>query len=122
MKRANLIAILLLALSAACADRSSSGSQISENKPSSTDYRSAANTSSTSSAAPSSADKLTGGGGGGGSRSQNAPIAQKISLDQTADTRNAPTAIDRKIIRNADLSLEAESPETSQQKLSLIHI
>lgn len=58
------------------------------------------------------------GGGGGGGREE--PSAQKISLEQSEQTQNAPVVVERKIIRNADLTLEANSPEETQQKISSI--
>lgn len=47
-------------------------------------------------------------------------IAEKISLDQThtSEIDTAPT--DRKIIRNADLSLESETPEETQRTITAI--
>lgn len=57
------------------------------------------------------------GGGGGGGREE--PIAEEISLQSSEQTQNAPV-IERKIIRNADLTLEANSPEEAQQKISAI--
>lgn len=54
---------------------------------------------------------------GGGAR-QNA--AQQVSLNEAEPDKPAPTVIERKIIRNADLTLEVNSPEESQQKISVI--
>lgn len=58
------------------------------------------------------------GGGGGGGREQ--PTAQKVSLEQSEQTQNAPAAIERKIIRNADLELEAAAPSDAQAKITTI--
>ena len=57
-------------------------------------------------------------GGGGGGREDSA--AQEISLEQSEQTQNAAGIVERKIIRNADLTLEAGSPEEAQQKISAI--
>lgn len=57
------------------------------------------------------------GGGGGGGR--DIPTAQ-ISLDQTQNNQPQPTVTERKIIRNADLRLEASSPEETQQKIAQV--
>lgn len=57
------------------------------------------------------------GGGGGGGREE--MPAQKISLEETETSQTAPV-VERKIIRNADLTLEADSPEEAQQKISAI--
>ncbi|MDQ3710675.1 MAG: DUF4349 domain-containing protein [Acidobacteriota bacterium] len=48
-----------------------------------------------------------------------APQAQ-ISLNQAEQTQTAPIAVERKIIRNADLQLEANAPEEAQQKITQI--
>ena len=69
--------------------------------------------------APSSAAN-TGGGGGGRQEDQSAVPSQQISLDQTANTQTQPTVTERKIIRNADLKLETNSPEEAQQKITQI--
>lgn len=68
------------------------------------------------------------GGGGGGGRedvssevlAQTKPIAQTISLNQTESVQNAPTSIERKIVRNAELNLESQSPEMTQRKIVAI--
>jgi hypothetical protein len=46
-------------------------------------------------------------------------IAQ-VSLNQAEQIQTAPVAIERKIIRNADLQMEANAPEESQMKISQI--
>ncbi|MEP7037434.1 MAG: DUF4349 domain-containing protein [Acidobacteriota bacterium] len=46
--------------------------------------------------------------------------ARKISLEQSEQSQNAPVVVERKIIRNADLTLEANSPEEAQQQISSI--
>ena len=48
------------------------------------------------------------------------PAAQQVSLDQAANSQTQPTATERKIIRNADLQLEANAPEETQQKITAI--
>ena len=66
--------------------------------------------------------KLEGKGTGSGSGSERLddPSAQKISLEQSEASQTAPTLVERKIIRNADLTLEANVPEEAQQKISAI--
>ncbi len=101
MKKAKFIALLLFTFLTGCysADLKSPSS---------------GNASNTSSIAPT--DK--GGGGGGGGREE--PTAKKISLEETDKSQTAPTVMERKIIRNADLQLEANAPEETQQKISAI--
>ncbi len=60
------------------------------------------------------------GGGGGGSRQEATPPAQKISLEQTTASQINTAPTDRKIIRNAELNLEAENPEQAQQQITAI--
>ncbi|MCY7376262.1 MAG: DUF4349 domain-containing protein [Pyrinomonadaceae bacterium] len=61
----------------------------------------------------------TGGGGGGEKMASNSAVAQ-VSLNQAEQTQTAPVAVERKIIRNADLQLEANAPEEAQIKISQI--
>ena len=49
----------------------------------------------------------------------NSAVAQ-ISLNQAEQTQAAPVVTERKIIRNADLQLEAVAPEEAQTKISRI--
>ena len=62
----------------------------------------------------------SGGGGGGGAREAPADFVQKISLEQTTASQINTAPTDRKIIRNAELSLEAENPEQAQQQITAI--
>ena len=99
MKNKKLIAILLFVFLAGCAD-SSAPSQ-----------NTAANTAARS-AASESGDKK--------SVDISNPAASQLSKDEAAKTPAAPTAFERKIIRNAELTLEANAPEEVQQKVSAI--
>lgn len=65
-------------------------------------------------------EKQTSGGGGGRTEKQTVVPEQQISLDQTTNNQTQPTVTERKIIRNADLKIETNSPEESQQKISQI--
>lgn len=68
---------------------------------------------SNSNAGSSSAASPKGSGGG-------QTLAQQVSLNEAEQSKTAPVTIERKIIRNADLTLEANSPEESQQKITTI--
>lgn len=59
-------------------------------------------------------------GGGGGQEKQLTVPTQQVSLDQTANNQVQPTVTERKIIRNADIKIETNSPEESQQKIAQI--
>ncbi|MGI8468289.1 MAG: DUF4349 domain-containing protein [Pyrinomonadaceae bacterium] len=75
---------------------------------------SAANTAS---ATPQPKDKLDAGGGGG----NKSPFAQQVSLEQASNSQTpAPDAVTRKIIRNAEMTLEADSPDEAQAKITAI--
>lgn len=71
---------------------------------------------------PETQDKGGGGGGkGSGSSNLQMPVQNQVSLE-TADKSQAEPAkpIERKIIRNAELSLEAEKPDEAQRKIGEI--
>jgi len=113
MKKIQFAVVLFLAFLTSCAESAS-------NSP---------NLARESQTASTNNDNLGGGGGGGGTgngsgrgdgKPGNAPLAQQVSLNQAENVQTAPTVIERKIIRNADLQLEASSPEESQQKITAI--
>lgn len=103
MKKIKFIAILFFVFLTACANESASYNTSKNVSPNfENEVFNAANT----------------GGGGGGGREE--PTAKKISLEDTDKSQTAPVVIERKIIRNAELNLEANSPEETQQKISAI--
>ena len=60
------------------------------------------------------------GSGSGGERQINAAPVAQVSLNQAEQTQTAPIVTERKIIRNAEMQLEADAPEESQQKIAQI--
>lgn len=62
------------------------------------------------------------GGGGGGGRSTGSVIddASSVSLASISTVYAATESIDRKIIRNADLTLETESPTEGLRKITAV--
>jgi hypothetical protein len=48
------------------------------------------------------------------------PVVQQISLQQATQSQSIAEAMDRKIIRNADLTLEVGAPADAQRKISSI--
>src|SRR5829696_9541224 len=88
----------------------------------------ASNSSSNSSLAAASEPALhrnsivgSSGGGGGGPQLIQADVpTQNISLEQTSASAVDTAASDRRIIRNAELNLEAEIPEEAQRKITAI--
>ena len=97
MKKIKFAVVLLFVFLTACANESAS---YNSSKTVSNTAMNAANT------------------GGGGGREE--PIAQKISLEDADKSQTMPIPVERKIIRNAELNLEANSPEETQQKISAI--
>lgn len=78
-----------------------------------------------SSSAPSSAagDRAAGTqpgsiAGGGGAAGQ--AVVQNVSLQQADASQSAPTTVERKIIRNAELSLETDEPQKAMQRVASI--
>lgn len=95
----------------------------------SSDYESASNSNARSAPYPqpteaaSSANKsanVTVGTGGGTSREKNVLPKQQISLEQTNTSQTPQPAVERKIIRNAEMTLEADSPDETQAKINQI--
>ncbi len=106
MKKLKFVAVLFLAFLAACSE-----SATNTNSSSNPSFETADQTVSTTSG------KNSGGGGGGG---RELPLTQQVSLNQAEQTQTAPVVVERKIIRNADLQLEANAPEEAQQKITQI--
>ncbi|HMS41312.1 MAG TPA: DUF4349 domain-containing protein [Pyrinomonadaceae bacterium] len=109
MLKARFIVVLFLAFLTACADRAGESSNSATN---SGNFR-------TESVSSSNASRPKGGGGGGGDNEKELSITAQVPVNQAEVTQNQPV-IERKIVRNADLNLEAVSPEESQQKISQI--
>jgi hypothetical protein len=55
------------------------------------------------------------GGGGGGQA-----VVQNVSLQQADQSQAAPVPVDRKIIRNANLSLETDDPKKAMQRVASV--
>lgn len=122
MRIVKLFALLVVGLSLSCGETSRTGqaanaSSIYSEKPASN----AANATAPAVADHRALAQKTGGGGGGGhSESAAIPASQTVSLDQTQNSQINTAPTDRKIVRNAELNLEADSPEQAQQKITTI--
>lgn len=129
MNRLKLTAILLVALFPGCA--TDSGTALSSQpRPNPT----TANTTRADYSVGSYTDSMTAKNEGAASntamnaapvrRSAQKPKAQnavqKTSLAQARTVQEAPLTIERKVIRNADLQLESESPEDEQRQITTI--
>lgn len=119
MKKALIWLVLMTAVLSACMQKDGS-SNTAANSPV---YGSTSNSGGTT--APSTQNEQlrtstqpAGGGGGGGRRDE--VVKQQISLETADKSQTPPPVTERKIIRNADLQLEAEAPEEAQRKIAAI--
>jgi hypothetical protein len=76
------------------------------------------NVSSTSAPNSSAGDRAATAPQGGGAQGQ--AVVQNVSLQQADTSQNAPTTVERKIIRNAELSLETDEPQKAMQRVASI--
>lgn len=111
MKNIKFIGVLFFAIATACSEQSRSQSAMNANMAGTGIIQDSANESGTGSGR---------GSGGGGGRDENQLVAQKISLEQADQNQSLPIAAERKIIRNADLSLETDAPQDAQNKITAI--
>ena len=123
MKKITITWLLLIGLTSACGSRTENanlteletGSDIRSEEPGRVKM------------APESASNTGGGGGGGrGSGSGSAPIqttasvTDNVRLSDAEHSTQAAVPSERKIIRDADLRLEADSPEDVQRRVTAI--
>lgn len=127
MKKLSLFVIFLVAVLSACGtgDRATSSSNTSSSSnPSFGVYDVSSSDDQATQTEKAENLKVTAmpasNSGGGGGREQPVIVAQKISLEQTTASQINTAPSDRKIIRNAELSLEAENPEQAQQQITSI--
>jgi len=114
MKKANFLFVIFIAVLSACAgykEASYSGSNTNT-----ASYQTAPVAKQNDAVSP----RGGGGGGGGGGRTQNQVVTQQVTLNQVENSQTPPAVTERKIIRNADLQLESDSPEQSQEKITAI--
>ena len=104
---ATLIFTLALAAFTACGGGDYSSNSSSTARPAASDHAAAPQTSAASTA-PSQA-------GGGGQA-----VIQNVSLQQADQSQAAPVPVDRKIIRNANLSLETDDPKKAMQRVASV--
>lgn len=70
--------------------------------------------------APSRSSRNTGGGGGGEADMQTVAATQVVTLNQAEHSRQPDAQTDRKIIRDAELNLESDTPEDAQKQIAAI--
>jgi hypothetical protein len=119
MKKARFIAILLFAFSAACGSTQKDSASFNTANSGSLERTSSMPMSSDDQTATLSSGRGSGSGNGGGGGGQEM-LTQQVSLNQAENSQNQPIQMERKIIRNADLNLEANSPEESMTKITAI--
>lgn len=122
MGKAKFIAVFCFVFLTACTGSESAFN--TSNSASVADYKTAnsanyAPSSTTRQTAMNTAGSGSGSGSGGGGGTEQG-IVQQVSLTQAETSQNQPVAVERKIIRNAELTLEAAAPEESQQKINAI--
>jgi hypothetical protein len=117
MKKAKFIAVLFFAFLAACGGRDANSNSDSLSTGNTANY----STTSTIQA-PVTLNKGSGrgSGNGGGGGGEETPMTQQVSLNQAENSQNQPVQIERKIIRHADLNLEADAPEEAMTKINAI--
>lgn len=119
MKKAKILFVLLAAIFSACASEGSK-EMASTTGPANPSYQSAPIARQNETKTATNPSVAGGGGGGGGGKTQDQIVTQQATLNQLENSQNQPTTIDRKIVRNADLQMESDAPEQSQQKITAI--
>ncbi|MEO8572992.1 MAG: DUF4349 domain-containing protein [Pyrinomonadaceae bacterium] len=119
MERLFLCTILVSAAITACTDQSNSSIASSNMSAARSDELRSIDADQTASNSVANSAS-TGSGGGGGGRSEREVLKQNISLAQTTASTINTAPSDRKIIRNAELNLEAEDPEEAQRRITMI--
>lgn len=120
MKKTSILLIIFVAVLSACVSKESSTTSKTSNKTVNPTTRnetiSNSSVAQTEKVSPNSV--FNGGGGGGGGKFQQ--VSQQVTLNQVENSQTPPTVTERKIVRNADLQLESDSPEQAQQKITAI--
>ena len=129
MKRIVLCVLVLCFGLAACGDKSGSAASnsaamhdlaLSDSPPGDISAQPASENNKAATIASNSNASMGGGGGGGRSDSRGQVLKQDISLAQSAAAAINTAPSDRKIVRNAELNLEADSPEEAQRRITAI--
>jgi hypothetical protein len=121
MKKTGILLVIAAALLSGCLSKNSMVSQSSNTNAAPMSNKPAYTTAPAAQRDVTTAEKLSepSGGGGGGRRNEEI-VKQQVSLNQAENVQNQPVAIERKIVRNADLQLESEKPDEAQQKITAI--
>ncbi len=125
MKIIKFIAVLVFVFLTSCVGKSSesmtANSTSNNAAPVAQSFEKGVVTSNSNSAKSNTAGSGTGkGNGGGGGNERKSTDAQTQVVDQSLSNQPQPAVTERKIIRNADLSLETASPEEAQQQITTI--
>jgi hypothetical protein len=116
MKKAKILLVMLAAVLSACLNKDAS---VSSSNTANAPFKPANTSASQSEPAT---EKLVAGsrnnGGGGGGKDE--VIKQQVTLNQAENSQTQTAVTERKIVRNADLQMEADAPEQAQQKITAI--
>jgi hypothetical protein len=116
MKNIKFVPVLFLAFLTACAESATNTSVYST---ANAGYHSKPDFVSTDQNVAPMSERAGSGSGSGGDGIEKL-VVQQVSLTQAEQTQTAPIVVERKIIRNADLQLEADAPEEAQTKITQI--
>jgi len=116
MKNIKFVPVLFLAFLTACAESATNTSVYST---ANAGYHSKPDFVSTDQNVAPMSERAGSGSGSGGDGIEKL-VVQQVSLTQAEQTQTAPIVVERKIIRNADLQLEADAPEEAQAKITQI--
>ncbi len=126
MKGVFLCALFFCIGFGACADRSGALSSANSTASASTDVssidtkRTEIAFANANSSAPATETEAMSTGSGGGARETAQVLKQNISLAQTSASSINTAASDRKIVRNAEMNLEADNPEEAQRRITTV--
>lgn len=118
MNKAKILLVLATAILGGCASESNTNTATN-----SSSYQTAPvsrESADVKTANPQRASTSNASGGGGGGSTQDQTVAQQVTLNQVETSQTPPPVTERKIVRNADLQMEADAPEQSQQKITAI--
>lgn len=121
MKKISLVFLLSLVafVFASCSVANESSSNMNANTVSYSSQPSSS-TANRSSGGGIGSGSGNGGGGGGGGRENPAGVKQQVSLEQADKIQTEPAVTEKKIIRNAEMTLETESPDETLNKITAI--
>ncbi len=120
MKKVSLFVISFITFISACSSTGDLGSSTASNSASAVPEYATQAEPATISTQKIAAGSGSGGGGGGRGTEDSQAVTQNISLAQASASAVDTASSDRKIIRNAELDLEADDPEDAQRRITAL--